>query len=125
MNFGEMLALAKAGFKASEIKEFMALEKETNNDGINTGEVSAKPDDIPSQPTGGDNPPLPVVKEEDAPKASVQPSDKEKQMQSEIESLKNQIAKLQADNQHKDLSGEIHSAEDDQKQIDSLVRSFM
>lgn len=118
MNFGDVLALSRAGFKASEIKELMAQEKED----IKKEEI---PSDIPSQPSGGDNPPSPEVKEENAPKESVQPSEKEKQMQSEIESLKQQINKLQDDNRRKDLSGEIHTAEDDQKQIDDLVRSYM
>lgn len=119
MNIGEILALSKAGFKASEIKELMAQEKED----IKKEEI---PSDIPSQPSGGDNPPSPEVKEEDAPKESVQPSEKEKEMQSEIESLKKQINKLQLDNQRKDLSGEVKDTiEEEQKTIEDLVRSFM
>ena len=121
MNIGDVIALSRAGFKASEIKELMA-QKETNNPDINKEEI---PSDIPSQPSGEDNPPSPDVKEENVPKESIQPSEKEKQMQSEIDSLKNQISKLQLDNQRKDLSGEMRSAEEDQKQIDDLVRSFM
>lgn len=110
LNFGDIVALAKQGYKPADIKELMAL-------------------DIPETPeaheteTPAENPTPPEKSEDPATsaKATEQPEE-DKTKDEEIEALRAKVAELQKNNQTANQSG---NAPDPQKDLDDIVRSFM
>lgn len=120
LNFGDIVALAKQGYKPADIKELMSMD-------IPENETPAT--DLEASPSGA-NPPDPIpITEPTAPpddtetpaKATGQPVESE-QDKARIAELEKQIKDLQSANQSKDVSGNVP---DPQKGIDDLVRSFM
>lgn len=120
LNFGDIVALAKQGYKPADIKELMSMyipENETpaTDPGASLSGAT-QPDPIPTpEPTPAPNDP------ETPAKATGQPGESE-QDKARIAELEKQIKDLQATNQSKDVSGNVP---DPQKGIDDLVRSFM
>ena len=119
MNALEKLQLARAGFKASEIREMEKAEKEQPN-----------------------NEPIPQPKEEPEPQPNPQPNkepeklqeikaenkepEKEPEPQPDFESLykeeREKLKKIQEDNRNKDLSNKIASDEEIAREA---IRSFL
>lgn len=110
LNFGDIVALAKQGYKPADIKELMALDiPETN--------------EAPETETPAENPAPPEKSEDPATsaKATEQPEE-DKTKDEEIEALKAKVAELQKTNQTVNQSG---NTPDPQKDLDDMVRSFM
>lgn len=111
LNFGDIVALAKQGYKPADIKELMAL-------------------DIPETPEAPETPeppaenPAPPEKSDDTAteaKATPQPAE-DTTKDAEIEALKAKVSELQKTNQTVNQSG---NEPDPQKDLDDIVRSFM
>lgn len=117
LNFGDIVALAKAGYKYAEVKELLALDLPETNEAPAPVQAPEKvnPEPTPEQttPTLDDNP-TPA-------KATGQQLESE-QDKARIAELEKQIKDLQATNQSKDVSGNVP---DPQKDLDDIVRSFM
>ena len=116
LNFGDIVALAKQGYKPADIKELMSMDipDETTPAPVQTPE-KVNPEPTPEQTT-------PALDDNaTTAKATVQPLESE-QDKARIAELEKQIKDLQATNQAKDVSGNVP---DPQKGIDDLVRSFM
>ena len=121
LNFGDIVALAKQGYKPADIKELMSLDIPDNETpatepGASLSGATLSDPNIPTPE------PTPALNDTETPaKATGQPveSDEDK---ARIAELEKQIKDLQATNQAKDVSGNIP---DPQKSIDDLVRSFM
>lgn len=108
ISFGDIVALAKQGYKPADIKELMAL-------------------DIPEEPesteTGKEDPtPAPESTDDTATEAKATPQPVEVDKDKEIEELKKTVAELQKTKQSENQAG---NAPDPQKDLDDIVRSFM
>lgn len=112
----DIAALARAGYKVSEVKELLTLSKQTESE-------PDKPD-----PTQGKDPVQPDPEKGKAPEP-VKDDEKDKPAEpevdardAEIKELQTQIKKLQEQNASRDISG---SQPDTTKQLNDLVASFM
>lgn len=111
LNFGDIIALAKQGYKPADIKELMAL------DIPETPEAPETPEPPAEDPAPTDTP-----KDTETPaKATGQPAE-DTTKDAEIEALKAKVSELQKTNQTTDQSG---NEPDPQKDLDDIVRSFM
>lgn len=115
----DVLTLAKAGYKASEIRDLLKEQPEPKPEPL----PDPKPEPLPE--------PIQEVKPEDSkPKIAedVPTPAKATEQQTEtvesekIKELENKIETLQKQNQSKDISGQVP---DPQKELDDIVRSFM
>ena len=116
LNFGDIVALAKQGYKPADIKELMSMDipDETTPAPVQTPEKVNPPEPTPE--------PTPTPNDTETPaKATGQPVESEED-KARIAELEKQIKDLQSANQSKDVSGNVP---DPQKGIDDLVRSFM
>lgn len=118
LNFGDIVALAKQGYKPADIKELMSLDIPDDNPAPAPAPAQpekVEPDPIPEQitPALDDN--------ATTAKATVQPLESE-QDKARIAELEKQVKELQTTNQSKDVSGNV---QDPQTDIDDFVRSFM
>lgn len=107
ISFGDIVALAKQGYKPADIKELMAL-------------------DTPEEPEAPETPeppaPTETPKDTETPaKATGQPAE-DTTKDAVIEALKAKVAELQKTNQTANQSG---NTPDPQKDLDDIVRSFM
>lgn len=115
LNFGDIVALAKQGYKPADIKELMSMDipDETTPAPVQT------PEKVNPEPTPE---PTPAPNDTETPaKATGQPVESE-QDKARIAELEKQIKDLQSTNQSKDVSGNV---QDPQTDIDDFVRSFM
>ncbi len=108
LNFGDIVALAKQGYKPADIKELMGL-------------------DIPEAPespeTGKEDPtPAPEPTDDPATEAKATPQPVEVDKDKEIEELKKTVAELQKTKQSENQAG---NAPDPQEDLNDIVRSFM
>lgn len=110
ISFGDIIALAKQGYKPADIKELMALDTPESPEAPETTEPPA---DVPADPEVSDDTAT-------AAKATAQPVEDNKD--AEIEALKAKVAELQKTNQTANQSG---NTPDPQKDLDDIVRSFM
>jgi len=110
ISFGDIIALAKQGYKPADIKELMALDIPESPEAPETTEPPA------------DNPADPEVSDDTATaaKATAQPAEDTKA--AEIEALRAKVSELQKTNQTTDQSG---NTPDPQTDLDDIVRSFM
>ena len=114
MTIDQMFELAKMGKTPAEIKEFMELEKAT--------EQSEKPAEITPKE---EKQPEPEKAEDKTPEAAAdpEPEDKTAELQKQIDDLKKQLAEAQKNNTKKNLSNEGSVTKTNT--IDEIVRSFM
>lgn len=116
LNFGDIVALAKAGYKYAEVKELLALDLPDSNEAPAPVQT---PEKVNPEPTPE---PTPSPNDTETPaKATGQPVESE-QDKARIAELEKQIKDLQSTNQSKDVSGNV---QDPQTDIDDFVRSFM
>ncbi len=111
ISFGDIIALAKQGYKPADIKELMALDIPETPEAPETPETPAED---PAPPEKSDDPAT-------SAKATEQPGE-DKTKGEEIEALKAKVAELQKTNQATDQSG---NTPDPQTDLDDIVRSFM
>ena len=117
LKFGEIIALAKQGYKPADIKELMSLEIPDDN----TAPAPVQtPEKVEQDPIAEQTTPTPDDTATTA-KATVQPVESD-QDKARIAELEKQIKDLQSTNQSKDVSGNV---QDPQTDIDDFVRSFM
>ena len=108
ISFGDIVALAKQGYKPADIKELMALDTPEEPEEPETGK-----EDTPPAPEPTDDPAT-------AAKATAQPAEVDKDK--EIEELKKTVAELQKTKQSENQAG---NEPDPQKDLDDIVKSFM
>ena len=109
LKFGDLVALAKQGYKPADIKELMALDIPEATEAPET----ETPAEVPADPEVSDDTAT-------AAKATAQPAEDNKD--AEIEALKAKVSELQKTNQATDQSG---NTPDPQEDLDDIVRSFM
>lgn len=115
LNFGDIVALAKQGYKPADIKELLAFDIPDDN----PAPAPAQPEKVNPEPAPE---PTPTPNDTETPaKATGQPVESE-QDKARIAELEKQIKELQSTNQSKDVSGNV---QDPQTDIDDFVRSFM
>ena len=119
MNISDIVALAKAGYKPSDVKDLINLasskEEPRQDEEKDQDKKSEQHDDGKEQP-------------KEAPKKSTDDSPKEAnaidEYKKEIEDLKSQLQKLQSDNVHKDNKDKDNEKSDEDILTD-ITRSFM
>ena len=114
MNFADILALAKQGYKPSDIKELLTIP--TDNSNLSTS------DDL-DDPKDGVNTPTPSEGESDQPKEEPKqnPLDDElKALRAELEQTKKALAKAQDANKREPMVPEKKS-----DPLEDIVRKFM
>lgn len=112
----DVLTLAKAGYKASEIRDLLKEQPEPQPEP--QPEVTPAP---PIQEVKPEDPKPEIV--EDVPTPAKATEQQTETMESEkIKELETKIETLQKQNQFKDISGQVP---DPQKELDDIVRSFM
>lgn len=117
MTIGDIVALAKAGYKPADVKELIEMTKEEEKDIETTADSSKSAMDKPSS-----SEPAAEV----SPSASAAPDDEEDDTDYKAlyEQAKKDLATAQKENVNKDIS----SAEDNQSDADiikDLIKEFM
>ena len=115
MKLEDIIALAKAGYKPSDIKELVKLaeEPEEPNESEDPNESKESKDPNESkEPKESKDP-----KESKEPKESNEPDERDKQ----IEELQEQIKKLQDSKSREDISGDKH----DKESLVDIFRDFI
>ena len=114
MKFGDLIALAKAGYKPSEIKELLSLDAESAG-------VEKPAETVPKEET---QPEPEKTEEKPADPEAEKPEDIDDmhELQAEIDRLRQQLAKAQEENTKKDTSGNL---KDPQEELNEIVRRFM
>lgn len=113
MNFSDILALAKQGYKPADIKELLAIEVPTGTPETQQ-EEKPQPDQEQVQVEQPVTEPEPVTAT--APKESAQAGNEV------VEELKATIKELQQQNIRQDLSGNV---KDPQEDLNELVMAYM
>lgn len=115
MNLGDIIALAKAGYKPGDIKELIELSKETQLTG------AEKPAEIePKEVTQPD----PEKADEKPATADTGSTDKIKELEAQLAQLRQDLAKAQSKNITRDNSGAA-GAPDPQAVLNEIARKFM
>ena len=130
MTIGELIELAKAGYKPSDVKEILKeakeLEAATEKPAENLPKGEAQPEQEKAEP-------------EQKPKAEPDPEAKPfehneefEKLNSELEDLKKQLAekesmikKIQKDNSSKEVSNPQAKQKTEQETLNDIVRDFM
>lgn len=113
----DIAALARAGYKVSEVKELLQLSKQTEPE---AEKPAPTPEKDPAQPDPANASTEPKTKEvEKAPEEPEKDANEAK-----IAELEEQIKKLQEMNASRDNSGD-KSKETEEKQIAELISSYM
>lgn len=117
LNFGDIVALAKQGYKPADIKELLALDipETTETPAVVEPIQGSTPDPTPEQTT-------PQLDDNPTPAKETGQQLESEQDKARIAELEKQVKDLQSTNQSKDVSGNI---QDPQTDIDDFVRSFM
>ena len=116
--FGDIVALAKAGFTPAEVKELMAMDKQ-NPEPEKQAENSEKD---PKQPEPAKAPEKAPGEKADPEQEDKKPADDIAAMKKTIEDLQKQLQAAQKNNTQKDNSKDLP---DPAKTIEDVVRSFM
>lgn len=116
MTIGDIVALAKAGYKPADVKELIEMTKEEEKQVETNADASESANDNPSSEPAA----------EVSPSASAAPDETEddKDYKSLYEQAKKDLATAQKENVTKDIS----SAEDNQSDADiikDLIKEFM
>ena len=112
--FGDIVALAKAGFTPAAVKELMAMDKQ-QNPAEEPAEILPKEEVHPEEAKAPEEP----EKEDAKPELK----DKTEELQKQIDDLKRQLKEAQKNNTKKNLSNEVPASKTNT--IDEIVRSFM
>ena len=112
--FGDIVALAKAGFTPAAVKELMAMDKQTPAE--DPPEISPKEEEQPEEEKAPEEP----EKEEAKPELK---DNKTEELQKQIDDLKKQLKEAQKNNTKKNLSNEVSASKTNT--VDEIVRSFM
>lgn len=96
MGIMDIVALAKAGFSVSDVKELMSMETEP--------EADHKPEEPEEQPGAEPEKPKP---ENEAEESARPEHDNIEEMRKQIQELQAKLEASQSSNNHKDLSGGI------------------
>ena len=107
----DVLTLAKAGYKASEIRDLLKEQPDPQPEATPAPIQEVKPED-----------PKPEIVEDVPTPAKATEQQTETVESEKIKELENKIETLQKQNQSKDISGQVP---DLQKELDDIVRSFM
>lgn len=122
MKFSDIVALAKAGYKPSEIKELMDLATEPAAGAEETAEIPPKEEPQPEQQKA-DEKPAPEPQEDKRHDDIIkQLQDQNRQLQEENRQLHTQLSDAQQNNTRRDNSSPKIST---QEHLNDLVRSFM
>ena len=113
MKINDIIALAKSGYKVSEIKELMALGEQQQSE--EPAEIPARE---PAQPEPENAGPEPAGEPAPDPNA-----DKIKALEDEIRTLRSDLAKAQKNNTKQDLSGADKMA--GQQSVDDIMRGLL
>lgn len=116
MTISDIIALAKNGYKPSEIKELLELGN------AQPAPDAEKPAEIPAEEQRQPEPEKAVESSEAA--ADTNTVDQIKSLQEKIAKLESDLMKAQKSNQTKDLSGTAPKVTTTQ-QVEEIVRSFM
>lgn len=119
INFKDIVTLAAAGYKVSEVKELIALANQSENESAKEGEKEDQSEKMEQHDTGKEQPGEAPKKETDTPEEdSVILSYKQK-----VEELENKVKDLQEKNVHTDLSDK--KEKDDQQLLNEIAASYM
>ena len=119
INFKDIVTLATAGYKVSEVKELIALANSAETAPAKEGEEKDQAEKTEQHDTGKEQPEEAQKNATDAPEeSSVILSYKQK-----IEELESKVRDLQSKNVHKDNS-EVKT-KSDQEILDDITKSFM
>lgn len=118
MNLADIVALAKEGYKPSDIKELIALASSQEGEPKKEEERQVQDEKTEQHEDGKERP-------DEAPKKSTEASSTDSaidEYKRKIEDLENQVKKLQSENVHKDYNKERPS---DEETLNDITRSFM
>lgn len=113
--FGDIVALAKAGYTPAEVKELMALDKQTPAE--EPAEILPKEEVQPEE----------VKAPEDPEKEEVKPElkdNKTAELQKQVDELKKQLAEAQKKNTKLNLQSD-DKVKTEQEKLEEIARSFM
>ena len=113
--FGDIVALARAGFTPATVKELMAMDKQQTS-AEEPAEILPKEEEQPEE----------VKAPEESEKKEAAPELKDnttEELQKQIDDLKKQLKEAQKNNTKKNLSNEVSASKTNT--IDEIVRSFM
>lgn len=113
MKINDIIALAKSGYKVSEIKELMALGEQQQTE--EPAEIPAEAQAQPGPENAGHEPSGETAPDPDA--------DKIKALEDEVKALRSDLAKAQKTNTKQDLSGEKQPT--GQQAVDGIYRSLL
>ena len=119
LNLKDIVELAKAGYKVSEVKELIALSSSEETGSADEGDEKWKDEKTEEQEAGKEQP-------EEAPKKSTSKPEEDSSILSykqKIEELEEKIKTLQSDNVHKDQSNKQEKT--DEELLNELTASYM
>lgn len=114
----DIVALATAGYKVSEVKELLSLANQSETKSAEEGEKD-QPEKTEQHEAGKEQP-------EEAPKKGTDTPEEDSAILSykqKIEELEAQVQKLQSDNVHKDQSGK--ETKNDEDLLNELTQTYM
>lgn len=118
MNLKDIIALAKAGYSVSDVKELISL---SSSEDPGPAEQEKTPDEKTEEPeTGKDTASREPEKSTEDPAKVIAIDEYKKQ----IDDLKKQVKDLQEKNTHKDVSGNKNEKSNEEI-INDITRSFM
>lgn len=116
MNLNDIIALAKQGYKPSDIKELISLS-EMSNGAVETPPEETRTEEPPVDEPNAEND---TTTPENEPMVDYKKLYEESQ--SQISEMKTQIEKIQKDNTRQNMQGDTPSAQDT---LNDIVKSFM
>lgn len=115
MKLNDIIALAKAGYKASDIKELISLESESRTSGVEEP-AETEPKEAPQ--------PEPEKTEEKPAAAETSETDKIKELEAQLAQVRKDLEKAQTKNTTRDNSSTAGSP-DPQVVLNEIARKFM
>lgn len=119
MKLGDIIALAKLGYKKEDIQELISLADTA--EGPDSTEPENGPEDVPAGEPEERSP-------EDEPEKSAddhKPEQELKALQDQITDLKKQLENAQKQNINKNNSGSVPDRPSDQDVLNDVMRNFM
>lgn len=114
MKINDIIALAKSGYKVSEIKELMSLGET---------QQSEEPAENPAEESGQPEPEKAGPEPAGEPAPSADQSAEINELKKQIEGLKADLAKAQKQNAQEDLSGGV-KIKSGQENVNEIMRSL-
>lgn len=114
MKFSDILALAKQGYKPSDIKELISLTEDTQTSGTEEPAETAPKEVTQPEPAKVIDTPAPTA---------IGESDKIKELEAQLAQVRKDLEKAQKNNTKHDNSGE--PPPDRQQVLNDIVRGFM